>query len=724
MLSVAKTSFGQNQKKMDSLQTLLNAAKEDTARLRICVALGMECENKDNLKYWQPVVDLADKMLSKITDDKQRKFVSKQKAVAVNNLAETYRNMGNYPKALECCQNALAIAKQLDNKTNIAELLMQIGGIYKDQGDTAQALENCKKALSISNEIKDTNNLASALLSIGEIYSSNNMVKALTYYNKAILLYKDNKDKGFLSFMYFMIGRAYVNTDKPDYNMALKYLEKDLSMYQDINEFNGIEGALRLIGTVYARIGEINKAIDYHTRALEISEKNSRKDLIGRNCIELAKDYLLKRIYKKAKYYSELSIAAYKNIDIANETLPAEKTAAKVDSACGNYKEAYEHYKQYIILRDKLNSDEVKRAAINEKYKEEADKQKAEQEKKDAIAVAENRKQKVLTGSVIAGLLLVLVFAVFVLRSLNVTRKQKQIIEQKSKETELQKLEVERQKHIIEEKQHEIIDSITYAKRLQQAILPSLNAVKEQLPNSFVYYKPKDIVAGDFYWMHTARYENRDISIESSAISNLTSQYSNLTFIAAADCTGHGVPGAMVSVVCSNALNRAVNEFNLTDTGLILDKTRELVIETFEKSDAEVKDGMDISLLRIQKSEFGIQNFQWSGANNSLWYVLNNELIEVKADKQPIGKYSEAKPFTTNNFTFNASVTFYLFSDGYADQFSPDDKKLMKKKFKDIVLSIQNLPMAEQKNYLEKYHNDWKANMEQTDDVLVIGLKV
>jgi serine phosphatase RsbU (regulator of sigma subunit) len=307
---------------------------------------------------------------------------------------------------------------------------------------------------------------------------------------------------------------------------------------------------------------------------------------------------------------------------------------------------------------------------------------------------------------------------IFVIRS-NVLRKQA------NKELALQKAETEEQKQIIEEKQHEIIDSITYAKRLQQAILPSLNTVKEQLPNSFVYYQPKDIVAGDFYWMHTTHPQPFPKGREQSTqVLPFGEDLGGVVFIAAADCTGHGVPGAMVSVVCSNALNRAVNEFNLTDTGLILDKTRELVIETFEKSDSEVKDGMDISLMRIENLKGSEKQIQWSGANNSLWYILNNELIEVKADKQPIGRYSEAKPFTTNNFTFNAPVTFYLFSDGYADQFSPDDKKLMKKKFKDIVLSIQNLPMAEQKNYIEKYHNDWKANMEQTDDVLVIGVKV
>src|ERR1700752_4293569 len=188
-----------------------------------------------------------------------------------------------------------------------------------------------------------------------------------------------------------------------------------------------------------------------------------------------------------------------------------------------------------------------------------------------------------------------MIFSFFLYRRFKITQKQKTVIEEQKALVEIKNKEVE-------EKQHEIIDSITYAKRLQQAILPSLAAVKEQLPNSFVYYQPKDIVAGDFYWMHTTK---------------------EAVYIAAADCTGHGVPGAMVSVVCSNALNRAVNEFNLIDTGLILDKTRELVIETFEKSDSEVKDGMDISILRIQNTQGGQKEIQWSGANNSLWYILN-----------------------------------------------------------------------------------------------------
>ncbi len=271
---------------------------------------------------------------------------------------------------------------------------------------------------------------------------------------------------------------------------------------------------------------------------------------------------------------------------------------------------------------------------------------------------------------------------------------------------EEQKAELEKQKEIIEEKQKEIVDSITYAKRLQQAILPADADIKRHFPESFIYYQPKDIVAGDFYWME---------------------HLNGMTYIAAADSTGHGVPGAMVSVVCSNALNRAVKEFGLRNTGEILDKTRELVIETFEKSDKNVKDGMDISLLRIDRQGSGNLaglKVQWSGANNSLWYFQNKELTEIKANKQPIGKYNNPVAFTTHTKEFTSPTSFYLFSDGYADQFSSNDKKLMTKKFKEILLSIQHLPMQEQGNHLEKFHNDWKENMEQTDDVLVIGLRI
>jgi serine phosphatase RsbU (regulator of sigma subunit) len=294
---------------------------------------------------------------------------------------------------------------------------------------------------------------------------------------------------------------------------------------------------------------------------------------------------------------------------------------------------------------------------------------------------------------------LILVF--FVIRS-NYLRKQtnKTLLQQKEI-IEIQKTEVESQKHLVEEKQKEIIDSISYAKRLQEAILPPQKFIDNHLPSNFILYKPKDLVAGDFYWAE---------SID------------DLFFIAAADSTGHGVPGAMVSVVCSNALNRTVKEFGLTDTGKILDKTRELVVETFEKSVSEVKDGMDISLLCIDTKN---KKINWSGANNALWYIQNNEVKIIKANKQPIGKTEKPSPFTTHEIEYSNDLTFYLFTDGFADQFGGEKgKKFKYKQLEELLLNNNHLALSKQSDLLNEKFENWKGELEQVDDVCVIGINL
>ena len=236
---------------------------------------------------------------------------------------------------------------------------------------------------------------------------------------------------------------------------------------------------------------------------------------------------------------------------------------------------------------------------------------------------------------------------------------------------------------------------------MQEAILPPQEFIDKYLPNNFILYKPKDLVAGDFYWAE---------------------KINDLFFIAAADSTGHGVPGAMVSVVCSNALNRTIKEFSLRETGKILDKTRELVLETFEKSASDVKDGMDISLLCIDSKN---KSISWSGANNPLWYIQNNQLIELKADKQPIGKTEYPKPFTTHQIEYKENTTFYLFTDGIADQFGgPNGKKFKYKQFSDLLLKSNDLTQKQQCDIINKAFLNWKGEIEQVDDVCVIGLKI
>jgi len=300
-------------------------------------------------------------------------------------------------------------------------------------------------------------------------------------------------------------------------------------------------------------------------------------------------------------------------------------------------------------------------------------------------------------------------------------QKEKELAQEKALEVLEQKVkertsEVVQQKHLVEEKQKEILESISYAKRLQEAILPPEEFISKEVPDNFILYLPKDLVAGDFYW----------------------AEKSNGVFlIAAADSTGHGVPGAMVSVVCSNALNRAVKEFKLTDPGKILDKTRELVIETFDRKDSygeksftEVKDGMDISLLAIdQKNKMVF----WSGANNPLWYLnpangntsTGNKLQEIKANKQAIGKTEQSQHFTTHAINYTKGSTFYLFTDGFADQFGgPKGKKFKYKPLFELLETIGQLSMQEQCKHIQSTFSNWKGELEQVDDICIIGIKL
>ncbi len=281
-------------------------------------------------------------------------------------------------------------------------------------------------------------------------------------------------------------------------------------------------------------------------------------------------------------------------------------------------------------------------------------------------------------------------------------RREKYQLEQKVRD---RTAEVVSQKKLVEEKNKDILDSITYAKRLQDAILPPLWLVKQYFPDSFVFYKAKDIVAGDFYWLTPL-------------------PGGNGALIAACDCTGHGVPGAMVSVVCSNALNRAVKEFRITEPGKILDKTRELVLETFEKSEGNIQDGMDISLGAVIPSAEGVE-FQWSGAYNLLWYIQNNECIEVPADKQPIGKVDNPLPFHTHHISLRRGDSAYLFTDGYADQFGgPKGKKYKYKQLKELLIANASRPMKEQNEILDQRLKEWRGNLDQVDDILIIGIRV
>lgn len=657
--------FGQltatgDEHKIDSLLTLIKTERKDTTQVNALNSLGFE--------YSVTSFSKAKFYLNKAEQLARKLNFKKGIANSLSYIGIACETQGDYFEALNAQISALKIREEIGDKSGISYSLHYIGDIYFGQSDLSEktsskedynnkALDQFFKALKIAEEVEDVKSIANTFNCIGNCYrEQENYSSAFEYYFKAVKIRERIGDKINLATTYVNIGKLYLKQE--NYPAALEYLFRALKFSEELGHKRTNVKTLGTIGTIYFMQKKYDKSIEFCNKSLAIGRKIGYLEYIAKA------NKLLSQIYSADDFIGH------------------------------NGDKAFKYYKTYIMERDSIDTKKANQLELQFDFDKKEELAKAEHIKQLAISETEKKKQKIIIWSVASGLLFVLVFAGFIFRSLQITQKQKLIIEQKEKETQLQK-------HLIEDKQKEITDSINYAQRLQQAILPPIEFITKNLPNSFALYIPKDIVAGDFYWAE---------------------RINGLFFIAAADCTGHGVPGALVSVVCSNALNRTVKEFSLTDTGKILDKTRELVIETFEKSNAEIKDGMDISLLCIDNQN---QEVFWSGANNPLWYVHDNILNEIKADKQPVGKSYDTKPFTTNKIGYKPNTSFYLFTDGFADQFGGENgKKFKYKQFKELLVTINPNSMQEQANIINRKFNDWKKDLEQVDDVCVIGIKI
>lgn len=264
-------------------------------------------------------------------------------------------------------------------------------------------------------------------------------------------------------------------------------------------------------------------------------------------------------------------------------------------------------------------------------------------------------------------------------------------------------LELKREKQVIQMEKKALVDSINYAKRIQTALLPDQEKIEKHLGENFILFLPKDIVSGDFYWVETS---------------------GDWIFFAACDCTGHGVPGALISIICVNALSRAVKEYGLVQPSDILDKVAEIVVESLGLN-GEVKDGMEVSLCAFNSKN---RDLYWSGANLPLWIARENgfyELLEFKPDKQSIGYVENRLPYVAQKIEIKKGDILYLFSDGFADQFGGElGKKLTRKKLKELVMLQRGKSLKEQHENFLRFHNEYKGKGDQIDDILLMGIKI
>ena len=516
-----------------------------------------------------------------------------------------------------------------------------MASIYESQGDISKALEFYHLSLEKREKLKDKKGVATSLNNIGIIYKNqDNLSQALEYYLKSLKIYSEiNYYKG-QAHVLNNIGTVYEK--KGDFEKALDYYTKSLIIKEELKHQSGISISFTNIGKIYLRKGDTIQALNYNLKSLAISEKIRNKKGIVTSLSNISRIYFSQGNLILAKKNAINAFNIAEKLGYPDKLKLAAKTCSDIFKKQGDWEPAMKKFEIYIEMRDSILNKETERNAIRQKVKYDYEKQKSlddlENEKLIFIENEKTEKQVLITLASLIILILVICFAVFVFNKLNVTRKQKGIIEDTNQ--------------LLEERNKEITDSITYVKRIQAAILPTNRVVKEYLKDSFILYKPKDIVAGDFYWIESV---------------------GNKVLFAAADCTGHGVPGAMVSVVCNNALNRSVREYGLTDPGHILDKTREIVLQEFEKSE-EVRDGMDIALCSIENMQL-----QYAGANNPLWIIRNGEILETKPNKQPVGDFRVSEPFVTHKITLEKGDSLYIFSDGYADQFGGEKRKKLKK---------------------------------------------
>lgn len=582
------------------------------------------------------------------------------------------------------------VSEKAGNKNHKAHFLIKLGSAYCEKADFGKALDKFMEAEKYFKETKNMEGAVLAINNIGYVYEHKNLPQtAIMQYETALLLAQKLKDKALIAQSYSLLGSVYFNDYKDE--KALENFSKALELNKQIGKEDKIVEGLNNIAVVLKDLGKADEALANFFQLLNFAKsKNNLDNLvvayhnIAITYLENKKDETLGLQYLDSSTYAATRYHNYEALMTIYATYSDHYSKQK------NFEKAFEYYKLKFAANDSLLQQSRDKEFIEMSTKYGTEKKEAE----NKLLKTESEKQRAITFGISIGLVLVAILSFFVFRSYRQKQKANILLA-------AQNSEINEKKSIIEEKQKEILDSIAYAKRLQEAILPPIDSLNRYFESVFIYYAPKDIVAGDFYWM-----EKKD----------------DFTFLAAADCTGHGVPGALVSVVCSNALNRAVLEFNIKDPGKILDKTRELVLETFSKNDKDVKDGMDISLLTIHNNT---KEIKWAGANNPLWYIANGTMTIITADKQPIGKTENPKPFTTHTIPAGKNSSLFLLTDGYADQFGgPKGKKFKYKQLKELLVKNTDKSMKEQCDILHSAFENWKGNLEQVDDVCVIGVRV
>ncbi|MCE3229112.1 MAG: nprA [Bacteroidetes bacterium] len=618
---------------------------------RIAIYLQGEDYIKQSLLYFDSALAVA------------RTGEPKLLASILMNKGRAHYDMGDYKPAMDNYIEAQRLfEKHKWWNVDYGHLLHFIGSVFKQQDFYEKALDYYQKELTLAKEIKNKNLEGEGYYLCASMYGTmGNLDKELEYLQEAIKIYEGENNLRMLGLMYGNLSANY--SDRKNYQKAIEYNEKALKIYEETGETQNLSAIYRNLGELARKGGDLKKAMSYLKQAMTTAQKIETKRMLNTSEIKEAMAYV----------YSDM----------------------------GDYHKAFDLIQEYRSIHDSLtNASNVEYLHTLEKQYETEKKEKeiallnADKKANDEARLKEQAQGRLIIMAAILGFIIA---GVSIVAFINKRKTSKLLSTQVN--------EINYQNSVIKEKNKDITDSIQYAKRLQEAVFPEVDVLNTYFSESFVLFRPKDIVSGDFYWFEKIEHK---------------------TILIVGDCTGHGVPGAFMSILGHNLLNQIILEEEITDPAEVLRLLDKRVSNALNKkgSKKEYNDGMDIAICVIDQKE---NKISFAGANRPLIINRGEELIEIKPNKFGIGGIEDdrCKLFGKQEITLKENDILYLFSDGYYDQFGgPKGKKFKYKQLIDCITSISSKPLMEQGLILDTTLEKWRGNLEQIDDICVIGVKV
>lgn len=675
---------GQN---ADSVLKVIESTPSDTSKLNTYLnQLIIPFEKNGRFEEMEKYSLLAYELSKGINDQEKKIILGLSLARAFQHNEKTNQSEKLVIELLSYCRN------NKDTKGS-GSCYKQLGYIYNIRGDFAQSMQYYLEAQKKWEELKDPNLIADGF---GDLASVNYFIghndKAADYWSKQADIYAADKNEKRLGGALSNLGLAYI--EMGNHYKAEISLKKAIAICMKNNQKMALANAYTNYCKLMYHKEDIDQAIEYNNKAIKIYEDLKDENYLSNNYSNGAELLRMQKKYDRAKEYINKAFNIENQRNNKNNMSALLLNRAAINFDLGNYKEAYSDLNQHIEIQDSIINIDNQRNINDLEKKYELDQKEKENKilsQQIDLGNAERSRQRLLFAVVAVALIATLGVAFVLVRQNRIRQKANKELSYKNK--------------IIEEQHKDITDSIKYSKRIQEAIFPPEKMWYSILPDSFVLYKPKDILSGDFYWIE----ETEDH-----------------IFLAAADCTGHGVPGALMSIVNFNLLNKAVLEKGIYDPGDILSAVNIWLTQSLHQSfnESSIKDGMDVALISLHKKSGVVK---YAGAFNSIYHFSENSFNEIKGDKFPVGAFIEEsiKKFATHTLNVSKGDMLYIFSDGYADQFGgPKGKKFKYKRMRDLMARIYTQSPETQEKIMDDEFIKWKGNNEQVDDVCIIGIRI